>query len=93
TVRRRQLPLTAAYAFTDFKAQGQTLDNVLVDIGKTYNFSLTPFNAYVLLSRAKSRKQIRLLRDFEDKLFTTPPSQDLVELDRMLEAKAERTKK
>ncbi|KAF8436818.1 hypothetical protein L210DRAFT_3406547, partial [Boletus edulis BED1] len=84
--------LSAAYAFTDFKAQGQTLENILVDIGKTCNFSLTPFNAYVALSRGKSRGQIRLLRDFEDKLFTSPPSEDLLEEDKILEVKAERTK-
>ncbi|KAG2750955.1 hypothetical protein P692DRAFT_20727611 [Suillus brevipes Sb2] len=34
-VTRRQLPLTPAYAFTDFKSQGQTIEHVLVDIGRT----------------------------------------------------------
>jgi hypothetical protein len=33
TVHRRQLPITAAYAFTDYKAQGQTLEPVIVDMG------------------------------------------------------------
>ncbi|KAF8526376.1 hypothetical protein JB92DRAFT_2700600, partial [Gautieria morchelliformis] len=32
TVTRRQLPLTAAYAFTDYRSQGQTLPCVIVDI-------------------------------------------------------------
>jgi hypothetical protein len=32
TVNRRQFPITAAYAFTDYRSQGQTLPYVLVDI-------------------------------------------------------------
>ncbi|KAG1897750.1 uncharacterized protein F5891DRAFT_1047334 [Suillus fuscotomentosus] len=50
-ITRRQLPVTPAYTFTDFKAQGQTIDHVLVDIGRTTCFRLSPFNAYVALSR------------------------------------------
>ncbi|KAG1812532.1 uncharacterized protein BJ212DRAFT_1276756 [Suillus subaureus] len=42
------------YAFTDFKAQGQTIDYVLVDIRKTTCFVLSPFNAYVALFRSHS---------------------------------------
>jgi len=38
---------------------------------------LTPFNAYVALSRAKTSSNIRLLRDFDDKLFTQHPSEFL----------------
>ena len=32
TVRRRQFPMTAAYAFTDYRSQGQTLPAMIVDI-------------------------------------------------------------
>jgi ATP-dependent exoDNAse (exonuclease V) alpha subunit len=32
TISRRQLPITAAYALTDYRAQGQTIGHVLVDI-------------------------------------------------------------
>ena len=32
TVRRRQFPMIAAYAFTDYRAQGQTLPVMIVDI-------------------------------------------------------------
>lgn len=76
-ISRRQLPLAPAYAFTDFKAQGQTLDHVLVDIGRTTCFALSPFNAYVALSRSHGRDSIRLLRDFDDALFIRHPSEDL----------------
>ncbi|KAJ8583009.1 hypothetical protein M405DRAFT_749292 [Rhizopogon salebrosus TDB-379] len=53
-ITRRQLALIPAYAFTDFKSQGQTIEHVLVDIGKTTYFGLSPFNAYVALSTTYS---------------------------------------
>ncbi|KAL1661745.1 hypothetical protein GGF50DRAFT_60440, partial [Schizophyllum commune] len=34
TINRRQLPVTPAYAFTDYRAQGQTLPAEIVDIAK-----------------------------------------------------------
>ncbi|KIM56878.1 hypothetical protein SCLCIDRAFT_131593, partial [Scleroderma citrinum Foug A] len=34
---------------------------------------LTPFNAYVALSRSRSRVGIRLLQDFDERLFTHHP--------------------
>lgn len=92
-VTRRQLPLIPAYAFTDFKAQGQTIDNVLVDIGKTTCFALSPFNAYVALSRSHGRNCIRLLRDFDNDLFLRYPSEDLRIEDIRIEQQAEETKK
>jgi len=92
-VNRRQLAITPAYAFTDFKAQGQTIEKLIVDIGKTVHFSLTPFNAYVALSRSSGREDIRLLRDFEDHLFTHVPSEDLKVEDERLRELANETKK
>ncbi|KIM63640.1 hypothetical protein SCLCIDRAFT_734374 [Scleroderma citrinum Foug A] len=32
TVKRRQFPMTAAYAFTDYCSQGQTIPYILIDI-------------------------------------------------------------
>jgi hypothetical protein len=32
TVQRKQFPITAAYAFTDYCSQGQTLPDVIIDI-------------------------------------------------------------
>src|SRR5882762_9281874 len=32
SVRRRQFPMTPAYAFTDYRSQGQTLPYVIIDI-------------------------------------------------------------
>jgi ATP-dependent exoDNAse (exonuclease V) alpha subunit len=92
-VTRRQVPLTQGYTFTDHKAQGQTLENVLVDIGKLSRFSVNPFAAYVALSRSRGRHKIRLLREFEEKLFITHPSVDLREEDKWLHIAANETKK
>jgi hypothetical protein len=76
-VIRRQYPICAGYAFTDHKAQGQTLERVLVDIGTTQRFPVTPFAAYVALSRSRGRDTIRLLRNFDDTIFTRHPSEYL----------------
>lgn len=92
-ITRRQFPLAPAYAFTDFKAQGQTIDHILVDIGKTTCFALSPFNAYVSLSRSHGRDCIRLLRDFDNNLFLRHPSEDLQIEDARIEELAEETRK
>ena len=93
SVKRRQLPLTLAYAFTDFKSQGQTLEAVIVDLGKPPSFKLSPFNAYVALSRSRSRSTVRLLRDVDKELFTTYPSEELRKEEVRLQTVAEETKR
>jgi hypothetical protein len=77
TVTRRQLPLTTSYAFTDYRSQGQTISAVLIDIGTPPTGQLTPFNIYVALSRSRGRDTIRLLRDFDERLLTSHPSEYL----------------
>ncbi|KZO91843.1 hypothetical protein CALVIDRAFT_488490 [Calocera viscosa TUFC12733] len=77
TVTRNQVPITAAYAITDYRAQGQTLPYVIIDISTPPTGQITAFNAYVALSRSKGRDTIRLLRDFSYKLFTTHSSEYL----------------
>ena len=74
TIHREQFSLCPAYAFTDFKSQGQTMEHVIVDLAKPPSGSLTGFNAYVALSRSRGRNTIRLLRDFDEKLFTSHPN-------------------
>ncbi|KAJ2915818.1 hypothetical protein MD484_g4610, partial [Candolleomyces efflorescens] len=79
-IRRTQYALTPAYAFTDYKAQGQTIEKAIIDISKPpTGKGLTPFNAYVALSRGRGRNSIRLLRDFDEELFTHHPSEELRE--------------
>jgi ATP-dependent exoDNAse (exonuclease V) alpha subunit len=49
----RCLPaITAGYAFTDYKSQGQTIECVIVDLGKPPWGALMAFNAYVTLSQS-----------------------------------------
>jgi hypothetical protein len=85
SVTRSQLPLTLAYAFTDYRSQGQTLQPILVDIGPPPYGYLTPFNIYVALSRGTGRDNIRLLRDFDHSLLQQHPSEFLrLEDDRLL---------
>lgn len=92
-ITRRQYPITPAYAFTDHKAQGQTIEYVIVDIGKVPGgFGNSAFGMYVALSRSRGRNTIRLLRDFENSLFTRHPSDDLRMEDIRLEALAKETK-
>jgi hypothetical protein len=80
SIRRRQYTLTGAYAFTDYKAQGQTIEKVVIDLEEPASGgNLSPFNAYVALSRGRGRDSIRLLRDFTTNLFTTHPSEELRE--------------
>ena len=73
TIHRRQMAMTPAYAFTDFKSQGQTLVAIFVDLAPPPKSGLSPFSAYVALSRSRGRDNIRLLRDFDDELFTNHP--------------------
>ena len=90
-IERNQFSLTTAYAFTDYKAQGQTMETVIVDLAKPPSGKLTGFNAYVALSRGRGRPTIRLLRDFDEKLFTTHPSEELRKEDERLDRLAEIT--
>lgn len=85
TIHREQLPLTPTYAFTDYYSQGQSIPYVIVNIGKIRSSSLTPFNAYVALSRGVGRESVRLLRNFESELFTKTPSKDLEAEEKRLE--------
>lgn len=82
TVTERQFPITLGDAFTDYRAQGQTLDFVLADLANPPTGSpLNLFHVYVALSRSPSRAGIRLIRDFDSKLFKKPYSEELIDQD------------
>lgn len=70
SISRKQLPIAAAYALTDYRAQGQTLGAVFVDLAPPPTGSLSLFNLYVALSRSSGRETIRLLRDFDQRALT-----------------------
>lgn len=76
-ITRHQYAMTAGYAFTDYKSQGQTIEYVIIDIGKPPTGTLSLFSVYVALSRSRGRDTIRLLRDFDVNLFQNHPSEAL----------------
>ena len=80
--------MTAGYAFTDYKSQGQTIEYVIIDIGKPPTGTLSLFSVYVALPRSRGRNTIiRLLvvlRDFDVNLFQNHPSEALrIEMKRL----------
>jgi len=84
TVVRRQYVLTGGYAFTDIKAQGQTIEVVVIDLRDTPTGRISPFSVYVALSRSKGRETIWLLTDFNIELLKAHPNEDLaVEMERL----------
>lgn len=85
--------MTAAYAFTDYRAQGQTIPYVIIDIVKPPSGGLSLFNLYVALSRSSGRSTIRLLRDFDDNTFLEPHNMSSLQEDDRLEKLDRLTKK
>ena len=92
-VERKQYAMTAGYAFTNYKSQGQTIEYVIIDIGKPPTVSLSAFSVYVALSRSRGRDTIRLLQDFDPNLFQNHLSEALRQDMRRLESLNEETKK
>ena len=84
TVTRTQFPITGAYSFTDYRAQGQTIPYVVIDIVSPPTSGLSLFNLYVALSRSSGRNTIRLLRDFDDDTFLQAHVPELLEEDERL---------
>ena len=85
TVTRLQYPITAAYCFTDYRSQGQTIPRVIVDIASPPSGKLSLFNLYVALSRSSGRETIRLLREFDDDIFLEAHEPELVLEDERLD--------
>jgi ATP-dependent exoDNAse (exonuclease V) alpha subunit len=84
TVVRRRYAITGGYTFTDIKAQGQTIEVVIIDLRNTPSGRISPFSAYVALSRSRGRDTIRLLSDFDENLFKSHPNEDLaIEMERL----------
>jgi hypothetical protein len=77
----RQLTLMLAYTFMDYKVQGQTIQPVIVDLGRTPTGKLNQFNTHVTMSQGTGCINLILLRDFDIELFTTYHNQDLMDCD------------
>jgi hypothetical protein len=71
-ISRLQLPLLPAYAFSDYKIQGQSLTNIIIDLQGCRSLQ----SAYVMLSRAKSLKGVAIMRWFDPgKIYKALPQQ------------------
>ena len=81
TVTRTQFPITGADSFTDYRAQGQTIPYVVIDIAPPPTSGLSLFNLYVSLSRSSGRETIRFLRDFDDEMFLQAHEPELTDED------------
>jgi len=93
TITRRQFAITLAYAFTDYRSQGQTIANVIVDIANPPSGTLSLFNLYVALSQSSGRSTIRLLCEFDDSTFQRVHDLVLLVEDDRLEGLNQATKK
>ena len=81
----RNILIFAAYAFTDYRSQGQTLPYVIIDIASPPTGTLSLFNLFVTLLKGRGRASIRLLRDFDEKLFMASHDPALIDEDERLE--------
>jgi hypothetical protein len=92
TIKHRQFLITAAYAFTDYRSQGQTIPYAILDLASPPTGKLTLFNLYVALSHSKGHSSVRLLQDFDDKVFKQSHDPALILEDERLESLNEKTK-
>jgi hypothetical protein len=78
TVTRLQFPLTLAFAFTVFKAQGQTFSKLIVDLTKPENGPLPINYAYTAIGRATNYNSILILRPFKQSCIKSKPCKSLL---------------
>jgi len=69
----RGIVLSLGIMLLHSKSQGETIEYVIIDIGKLPTGALSPFPIYMVLSRSRGRDTIRLLRDFDPNLFQHHP--------------------
>jgi hypothetical protein len=72
-VTRTQLPLVPAFAITTYKAQGLTMNKIVVDLQVPVG-TLQVASIYVPLSRVKKAEDIVILRPFDMKVLQVRPS-------------------
>jgi hypothetical protein len=100
-VTRRGLPCTAAFACTDYKVQGRTLERVALELrgtktlqvgGQVVPSQCDPYSLYVQLSRSRSLEGIMLLSKVRarDVIGNTVP-ENMVAAEKRLEELSEAT--
>ena len=65
---RKQVPLILSYAMSIHKAQGQSLDRVVIDLRNIFEKG----QSYVALSRAKTPQTLQVLGFEKSKVFVHP---------------------
>ena len=72
-IKRKQVPIEPGFAMTVHKAQGRTMERVIVDLAGCTGTE----PPYVMASRAKSLNGLLVLRDFDRKQITKRRSEEL----------------
>ena len=91
-MRRRQVPCCAAFAITDYKSQGRTFSNIILDLespnpkGGVRGGHHTYTAVYVALSRCRSRSGLSFLHAFPYATFFAKPDPGLGQEERRLQA-------
>lgn len=88
SVSRRQLPLLPAYAYTDYKSQGKSLDYAIVDLDSALSLQ----GAYVMLSRVRRIEGLLVLRPFSQTKICTHASEQLRDEFDRIATEVEKTK-
>ena len=71
--KRRQLPILPAFAVTDYKAQGKTLQRAILDLHSCRGIQ----SAYVMVSRVTSLSGVAILRPFSPSKINSHLNEDL----------------
>jgi ATP-dependent exoDNAse (exonuclease V) alpha subunit len=72
-ITRTQLPIVPAFAITTYKAQGLTMNKIIVDLQVPLG-TMQVASIYVPLSRVKRAEDIAILRTFDMKVIQIQPS-------------------
>lgn len=86
-ISRFQLPLTPAYCYTDYKAQGRSMDYAIVDLQSARTLQ----GVYVMLSRVRTLSGLAIMQPFMPSKIYGRLSQELRDEMRRLEALADET--
>lgn len=73
SISRIQLPLVPAYSYTDYKSQGRTLSQAIVDLSTARSQQ----GVYVMLSRVKSLDGLAIFEPFQPKKIEQHVSEEL----------------
>ena len=84
TFERIQIPLTCAFAMSDFRVQGNGLKKAIFDLKKPPSGRLLAANIYVMLSRVSNWEDLAILRPFEDSVLSGHADEELTAYEQYL---------